>query len=59
MKIRYSTDSGSGEIEAASLADALDAIDDEQGVTDMLHDGAWAWVEDEEGNRLYLGKENV
>ena len=49
----FKTDSSSGEIQAESLKDALAKVIAEEGVTDeAISDGAWAWVEDEDGERL-------
>jgi hypothetical protein len=57
--ITYKTDAVSGSMEADSLADALEILDSEEGITDTLTDGSWAWVEDAGGNRLYLGRQNM
>lgn len=57
MTYKYNTDACSGEIEAVSLAEALAIVDAEEGITSTLHEGSWAWVEDKDGNRLYLGPE--
>ena len=54
MRIKYRTDAVSGEMEATSLKDALQILDEREGIMDTLDDGAWAWVEDERGNRLRL-----
>ena len=55
----YQTDAVSGEIEAESLQDALDILDSLENVTDCLDDGAWAWVQADDGERAYIGRENM
>lgn len=43
----YKTDAVSGQVEAASLQEALQlVINDEQITQELIDDGAWAWVED-------------
>ncbi|HZT71222.1 MAG TPA: hypothetical protein VFC10_15940 [Terriglobia bacterium] len=59
MKITYKTDAVSGTMETESLQAALDTLDAQESISDCLSDGAWAWVEDMDGNRLYLGRENM
>jgi hypothetical protein len=45
----YATDSSSGKIEAASLADAFDIL--MESITDeMIQDGATLWVAEEDGS---------
>ncbi len=51
----YKTDGVSGEVEADTLEEALEFVDEDEGITKTLHDGSWAWVEDGDGNRLELG----
>jgi len=53
----YATDSTSGHIEAASLADAFSILSDR--ITDeMIQDGAKLWVAEEDGsNRIELVNE--
>lgn len=55
MKYTFKTDAESGTIEACSMEDALDKLDITQA---MIDDGAWAWVEDENGERRYIAEEN-
>ena len=53
----YRTDAELSEVEADSLAEALDEIAPSQG---QIDDGAWAWVEDPDtGERLYVAQENM
>lgn len=55
----YCTDAGSGKISAESLQDALEKIDARDNIMDCLENGAWAWVEGPDGDRLYIGRENM
>ncbi len=56
----YRTDGESGVVEADNLQDALDTVAEEAGVNPKtIADGAWAWTEDSDGERLYLAEENM
>ena len=52
---RFQTDAVGGTVEAESLVEALEIVDSEENIRDFIGDGAWAWVEDEEGERKELG----
>lgn len=55
----YFTDAVSGEIEAESLQVALDKIVEENDIdANAIADGAFAWVEDANGNKLSIAQEN-
>ena len=52
----YKTDSESGAIIARTLQDAMDIV---RPSAAAIADGAWAWVENEDGERLAVGEENM
>lgn len=52
----YRTDEEMGEVEADSLEEALEMV---KPTARETKDGAWAWVEDESGERLYHAEENM
>jgi hypothetical protein len=52
----FKTDSESGTIMARTLQDAMDIV---RPSAAAIADGAWAWVENEDGERLTIGKENM
>jgi hypothetical protein len=56
MEITYKTDSESGTMEAESLDAAMDTI---RPTAEQIADGAWAWVEAEDGERIYAAPENM
>lgn len=59
-EFKFTTDSTSGAVEAESLQAALEAVVRDERVTDAaIDDGAFAWVEDAGGNRLYVAEQNA
>ncbi len=53
---RFCTDSESGVIAAESLEAALEKVSPTEAA---IRDGAFAWVEDSEGRRLYVAEQNA
>jgi hypothetical protein len=54
----YRTDGEHGEIEARDF-DAAKQMLCEMFTEAIIADGGWGWVDDEDGERFYVGRENM
>jgi hypothetical protein len=60
MDFFYKTDGESGIIQASSIEDARDKMIIEADLTPAaIQDGAWGWIEDFNGERIYVAEENI
>lgn len=54
----FKTDAEHGEIVARDFDEAKQMLCDMFN-DDMIADGGWGWVDDEDGERFYVGRENM
>jgi len=58
FEYEYKTDSGHGVAVARDFIEAKSMLD-EMVPLQAIHDGGWGWIEDKDGTRYYIAKENM